>query len=450
MSRRKTTYMLLVFLSLALPTASASLPPSAGHDLQSVIDSAMPGETIIIPKGIYYGPVVIDKPLRIIGEGFPIIDGRGLGDVLVINSSDVVVEGLKLVNTDDWYGSEAAAIKVSEAENIVIRGNIMENVLYGVLLLNTRNSLVENNFVTGMYEKPLNDRGHCIYLWYSFNITVRDNKLTKCKDGVYNDHAYNSIVANNTVTLSRYGVHLMYSDNFTIVGNVLRGNLVGMALMYSLNLKVQDNLVGENRGVAVSEGIFLRESGDVYLFNNTIYGHLIGLDVTYTPYPPVTAQLYVKDNLIAFNYIGVSIDSDSRGYFINNSLIENLQQVELIGPERPMVIWRGNYWSDYVAVGDGIHRVADPLEDLISRYDMLRAFIYSPAYLTLETMKKAFPIDVRVKAIDEAPASEPAHELENTIRMEPLWFLTAATLTAIPLSVISLVSRGGSGVRRRG
>ncbi|HIQ29583.1 MAG TPA: hypothetical protein EYH45_03365 [Candidatus Caldiarchaeum subterraneum] len=448
---RKTPYFSLITLILILLASSLSSAESTQdrRGLQHIIDEAEPWSVVFIPEGVYYGPAVVDKPLHIVGVNYPLVDGRGLGDVIVVNSSYVVVEGLRIVNTDDWYGSDAAAVKVHEASNVIIRNNIIEDALYGVFLLNTRDTLVENNTITGMGNKPINDRGHGIYLWYSFNVTVRNNKIKGCKDGIYNDHSYNSIVTSNMVTNSRYGIHLMYSDNYTIAGNVIKGNLVGMALMYSLNLLVVDNLVGENRGVVVSEGFFLREAGDVYMLNNTIYGHLIGLDITYTPYPPATTQLYVKNNLIAFNYIGVSIDSESRGYFINNSLIENLQQVELIGPSMPRTIWLGNYWSEYAA-GRGIYRVADPLEDLLSRYGLLRAFIYSPAYLTLETMKKAFPADVRVKAVDESPSPKPLHTLENTHSMEALWLLAAFTLTAAPVSAVILVSRGGSRVRRGG
>ncbi len=442
-----TASLLLITLTLLLAKSSYA----ENNDLQSLIDAAEPGEVIIIPKGIYQGPAVVDKPLHIIGIDYPVVDGRGLGDVLIINSSNVIVEGLKLINSDDWYGSEAAAVKIHEAANVVIKNNVMENALYGVILLNVNNALVENNTIICLWNKPINERGHGIYLWYSFNVTMHNNKIETCKDGVYSDHSYNSRVMGNRIENSRYGIHLMYSNNFTISGNVVKDNLVGMALMYSLNLRVVDNLVGENRGVVVSEGIFLREAGDVYILNNTIYGHLIGVDVTYTPYPAMTTQLYVEDNLIAFNYIGVSIDSNSRGYFINNSLVENLQQVELIGPSMPRAIWRGNYWSGYVAIGREMYKVSDPLEDLLSRYDMLRAFIYSPAYLTLDTMKRVLPTEVRVKAVDENPSGKPLHSIGNRARMEPSWLLTAITLTLLPISIMVLVSKvRGVHVRRRG
>ena len=436
-----TLLFLLIIALSTLPFPASSTANTPVGDLQSLIDRAEPWSVVVIPPGTYTGPAVVDKPLRIVGVGYPVIDGRGLGDVLVVNSSHVVVEGLRLVNTDDWYGSDAAAIKVHEAENVVIRNNIIENSLYGIYLINTRDSLVENNTVKGMFQKPINDRGHCIYLWYSFNVTVRSNKVSDCKDGIYNDHSYNSRVVDNLVYESRYGIHLMYSENYTIAGNVVKGNLVGMALMYSLDLHVEGNVVGENRGVVVSEGIFLREAGDVYIVNNTVYGHLTGLDVTYTPYPPATAQLYVAGNVIAFNYIGVSIDSDSRGYFLNNSLVENLQQIELRGPAMPRTIWAGNYWSDYVAIGGGMHRVADPLEDMLDRYPMLRAFIYSPAYLTLETMKKTFPSEVRVKAIDEAPSSHPLHRMESRLSMDYAWLAVAVALTTLPAATVLQVSR---------
>jgi len=412
--------------------------------LQRLIDEARPGDTVILREGIYYGPVMVDKPLRIVGIGFPVIDGRGVGDVIVVNSSDVVIEGLKIVNTDDWYGSDAAAVKVY-GDRVVIRNNIMENVLYGVYLINSYDSLVKNNTIIGMVDKKLNDRGHGIYLWYSFNATIIGNKVSDTKDGIYNDHSYNCRIIDNIVLRARYGIHLMYSSGFEIAHNRLYRNLVGMALMYSRDLNVYDNVIHENRGVAVSEGIFLREAGDVYIRNNIIYGHLTGIDITYTPYPPATTQLYVERNLIAFNYIGISIDSDSRGYFIENSLVENMQQVELIGSGMPPAIWRGNYWSDYMGTGKTMHRVQDPLEDMLTKYPSLRAFAYSPAFLTLEVMKKAFPLEARVKAVDENPSVKPLHKLDGNNQQGLSWLMAAILLTSLPVSMVVAMNRRKSG-----
>ena len=66
-----------------------------GISLADALRSVKTGGVVSISPGHYIArEVVIDRPVKIIGKGFPTLDGEGKGEVLRITADDVTVEGL--------------------------------------------------------------------------------------------------------------------------------------------------------------------------------------------------------------------------------------------------------------------------------------------------------------------------------------------------------------------
>ncbi len=61
--------------------------------LQDAIDKAPEGAILKLPKGVYRGRIVINKPLTIVGkEAGAVIDGEGEGSVITVTSSYVTLK----------------------------------------------------------------------------------------------------------------------------------------------------------------------------------------------------------------------------------------------------------------------------------------------------------------------------------------------------------------------
>ncbi|MEM4304022.1 MAG: nitrous oxide reductase family maturation protein NosD [Candidatus Caldarchaeum sp.] len=443
-SGRSAVYTAICLLALTvLAEAISEQQQACNNTLQQMVDETPHDGVLIIEQGYYCGPIVIRKPMTLRGVGYPVIDGNYMGDVVVVEANNVTISGLKIINSNPDISVEAAGIKI-KGDNSRITGNVVTNALFPVYLLKSRNTVVENNTLESFANKDINERGHGIYLWYTFNTSIINNSITNSKDGIYNEHAYNTSIKGNIITRSRYGIPLMYSYNYMIADNIVSHNLVGLALMYSYNLYVANNIVKENKGEAVSEGVFLRESGNITVERNLIYGHVNGFVIEYSPYPPRFFQL-IRNNTIAFNYIGVRIDGQSGGVLYANNFVENLQQVVVVGEQNPQAVWTfegiGNYWSDYRGLGDVPHKVENPLEDIMDGFPQLRIFMFSPAYYALETMKKAFPFNPRVKAVDEKPLTKPSHSYTVNYTRDNWWALTATLLSIIPVFTIYAARR---------
>jgi nitrous oxidase accessory protein len=64
------------------------LPTLQPFDLPAALAAAQPGDTIVIPPGVYAGPLVVDVPgLTLEGQEGAIIDGGGLGDVFTVSAN---------------------------------------------------------------------------------------------------------------------------------------------------------------------------------------------------------------------------------------------------------------------------------------------------------------------------------------------------------------------------
>jgi len=72
--------------------------------IKEAISVANDFDTIIIKEGEYSeGNIIVDKKVKIIGENFPIIDGKGIGEIFTVTSNDVHISGLIIKNSGISY-----------------------------------------------------------------------------------------------------------------------------------------------------------------------------------------------------------------------------------------------------------------------------------------------------------------------------------------------------------
>ena len=67
--------------------------------LKEAIIIAKDFDTILIKEGTYKeNNIIINKPLTIIGEQYPVIDGDLKGEIITIESDNVTLDGLSLIH----------------------------------------------------------------------------------------------------------------------------------------------------------------------------------------------------------------------------------------------------------------------------------------------------------------------------------------------------------------
>ena len=454
----------LLVLCLLVAGVAALHAQTAPQNLQALIDAAAPGATLTVPAGTYAAPVTIDKPLTLIGDGMPVIQGDGSGDVVLITAPDVTLRGFVVRGSGNSLDREDTGIKVA-APRAVIEDNQVEDALFGIYLEQAADSIIRGNTIHGM-DLPISRRGDGLKIWYSPRTLVEANTMRDTRDAIL-WYSPESIVRHNDFADGRYGLHMMQSDQHTIEDNVFRGNSVGIYVMYGTGFTMRRNLIADNRGPS-GYGIGLKEASDVLLEGNRIVNNRVGVYSDASPLRPETNVTYAN-NLLAYNEIGLEmLPNTQANRFHDNILLDNGQQINVAGGGDLMrnewaVDGRGNYWSDYAgydangdAIGDLPYTAKSLFDTLTGAYPDLRLFQLGPAGDALDLAAKAFPLFApQPRMTDPAPLTQapslpPAPGLTAPPRAANLTVALAmigVALTVLALGIGPRVRRWSAGHR---
>jgi len=331
--------LLLFWSNLLFADEQIALPP-----LQPLIDAASKGETITPPPGIYAGPVIIDAAITLDGQNRVTIDGGGKGSVIYLDTDGASIRNLRIINSGESHNDIDSAIQVRGNFN-VIKDNVIEDTLFGIDLGQAENNILRRNKISSK-RNEVGMRGDAIRLWYSFNNKILDNEIVDSRDFVV-WYSNDNTIRGNSVSGGRYSLHFMYSRYNLVENNRFFNNSTGIFLMYSDGLEIRNNYIASATGAA-GVGIGFKETSDIIIENNQILYCATGLYIDVSPYDPDSTNL-MKNNLIAFNGIGVRFLNDWKGnQFIGNNFKGNIAQVTVSGGgSANRNEWLGNYWDDY-------------------------------------------------------------------------------------------------------
>lgn len=372
-------------------------------DPAAAVAAARPGDVIELPPGEWPGPVHLDKAVTLRGLG-GVLDGGGTGTVLRVDAAGARVEGVALQNGGGDVGAPDACIFVTpRATGAMIRDSTMRRCTFGIWVHETTDVEILDNRIEGDTRLRVADRGNGIHLFDASGLTVRGNRISRARDGIYVSATEDSLIEGNHTSDQRFGIHYMYSYRNTLRGNVSRDNVVGMALMESHHLVVEGNEASGNE----RNGILFR---DVQF--STIHGNRIERNGNGMFFFSSTENS-IRRNRIAHNDIGLKIWAGTRRNGVEeNELLGNRQQVFYVGAEDQT--WgeqgRGNQWGDYVGwdqdgdgVGDRPHRVDSFHARLSYQYPATVLLLHSPALEMLSHLSDSLPLLQTPTVVDRSP-----------------------------------------------
>ena len=353
---------------LALLGLSLSLPALANQSLQAWLDTALPGTVLRLPPGNYSGPATINKPLTVEGNGKVIIDAGGKGTVLTIKADRVTVRGLTLRGSGGSHDAIDGGIMVEAGNGLLIENNIVEDVLFGISLHRTTDSLVRNNRIRGRAVDSA-DRGDGLRLWYSTGNRIENNDIAQIRDITISNSPQNRYTG-NTIRDSRRAFNLLFSHRSLIERNLLEKNSTGIIALNSNGLIIRKNRILHAMD-ASGAGIALKETSAALVVDNEIVHCAHGI-MADSPMDAINRIVFIN-NVIAHNITGIYFYGAKGGHIaINNTFKSNLWPVTIIGDGDPMNdTWWGNNWDTYEGFdldGDGfgdkpheLHAYADRL-----------------------------------------------------------------------------------------
>ncbi len=274
------TFLLIALVSIvtSATVSAAEIVVKAGESIQQGVNRAKPGDTVLVMPGTYHETVFVDKDnihlLGVIDGGeWPTLDGRGeLNDGILVAGHGATIEQMYVrhykgngimtqggnnfriirnrVEGRSFYGIfpqfgknglvawntvwdvEDAAIYAGMCENVDIRANETHHNVIGIETENSRNMLVEGNYVHD------NSSGIIQTLIPGLPIKVAEHSIIR----------NNFIVNNNT-------------PNFAPEGSITSGVPPGTGiLIYAADASVvEGNIIRDNQsvGILITDQAFL-------------------------------------------------------------------------------------------------------------------------------------------------------------------------------------------------
>ena len=249
------------------------------NSVKVTVQKANPFDTVMVRAGRYHEyDIHITKPITIIGEGQPIIDGDNKGEIISIYSDSVSVMGLTVMNVGTSYTIDYAAIRVVESKYFHIEEVQLENLFFGIYLEKANVGSIINNRILGVAKDEYNS-GNGIHLWYSHKVKIDNNHIEGVRDGIYLEFSDSIIITHNVSRENlRYGLHFMFSNNDHYENNIFERNGAGVAVMFSKGIVMVGNTFRNNWG-PTSYGLLLKEINDAKIIGNHFFENTTAVNI---------------------------------------------------------------------------------------------------------------------------------------------------------------------------
>lgn len=264
--------LILILMSTIYPinkvkAAKTIRVPTDYQTIQTAIDAADNGDTILVANGIYYEHLTIKKSISLIGENeqATIIDGNYSTEWMIqVPTSNVTISGFTVRNS---YG-----IKLTSNSNVNVTDNIITWNHYGISLWCSCGNTITNNIINdniwcgidlGQSDANIIERNEiqrtyeCISLMGSCNNTIRNNYIASRSRRDPDSHVggmgvklYRMLVErastdnkilNNNITDNTDCLEMAFASNNIISGNTMENSEIGIESVYSSNNNIYFN-----------------------------------------------------------------------------------------------------------------------------------------------------------------------------------------------------------------
>jgi len=376
--------------------------------LRQGITAAKDGDTVLLHKGVYKeGNIIIKKPIYLVGVDGPILDGDYKNEILTLTGNNIVIRGIHFANAGYSSMNDFAALKIIDATNILIEGNIISNASFAIHIANSTHSIVRNNIIKGT-NKSEHSSGNGIHLWKCEHMTIEGNSIRGHRDGIYFEFVTQSIIRKNVSEKNiRYGLHFMFSHDNAYLGNTFRNNGAGVAVMYTKNVRMENNVFDKNWGPS-AYGILLKDITDSHIENNKFIQNTVAIHME------GSSRIEIGKNIFKGNGWALKVQAScDDNTFHHNNFYGNSFDIATNGT-RTLNKFYNNYWDKY----DGYDINKDGIGDVpyhpVSMYSMiveqnpnslmlLRSFMVS----LLDKAEKAIPSLTPENLIDNKPMIKP-------------------------------------------
>lgn len=311
-----TTVAILVVSVIGAPVVlAATNTVVVTTTIQAAVNAAAPGDTVIVPPGVYHETVTVAKSgITIKGTRDAVLDAQGFA-VGIRASAGVITTGPDGVRVCPAFG----------LHDLAVDGLTIRNASFtGVLFRGVDGFAIRNGVYTG------ND-AYAVFPICSRDGVIERNHVEGTEDGaIYVGDSWDVVVAGNHASASTVGIEIENSIGVTVRNNRATGNSAGIAV-FSLpglpvaltrDVLVEGNTVTANNhpnpvpfgsgpigSVPTGTGILAVATDDMVIQGNRVNGNdsggiaLLGYPFPFTDprFDPAPDGNVVRDNTVSDN-----------------------------------------------------------------------------------------------------------------------------------------------------
>lgn len=411
--KANSIFLLALFFCLSPLVSSADTIVVCSNcsytSIKDAIRASKNFDTIVVKKGLYKEiEIIIDKPLTLLAQKGATIDGEEKGEIIIIKSDWVTVDGFTIINVGTSYIKDFAAIRVRSSRHFAISNNTIKNLFFGIYIEKSKKGVISGNKIYGKAINEFNS-GNGIQLWYSNEITIDNNIVWQVRDGIYLEFSNFCIITHNESAHNvRYGLHFMFSNDDLVSDNTYNNNGAGVAIMFSKNMQMHHNVFKNNWGSA-AYGVLLKEVNDTKIHNNTFFRNTTGINIE------GSNRMEYRHNDFISN--GWAINSRGANYYntvTHNNFMHNSFDLVYHGGVNHNQ-FQSNYWSSYT----GYDLDKDGIGDIPYRPVKLFSYIVNKTPEAILFLRSLF-VDIIDFSEKVSPVFTPDHLMDNAPLMKSI------------------------------
>jgi nitrous oxidase accessory protein len=316
-------------------------PDGPVRSIGDAIRRAAPGSRIVVRAGTYREqPIVIDRPLTIVGEGRPVIEAVAPATLIRVVANDVSLEGLVLTNVASSHVEDRAGVKFERAQRCRVERMEIVGAPYGIYVSESSDCRIAGNIIRGAGASQ-RAPGNAIHLWNARRMTVIGNTVSGHRDGLYFEFVQDTTIEGNTSERNlRYGLHFMFSHGCAYRRNRFARNGAGVAVMYTHGVTIEENEFLENRG-PTAYGLLLKDISESRLHGNRFRNNTVGLLIE------GGGRLTMTANRFAGNGWGVKLMANSAGNRFEGNVFDGNSFDMTTNSRSTEAVVSGNWWDRY-------------------------------------------------------------------------------------------------------
>ncbi|WP_066314870.1 nitrous oxide reductase family maturation protein NosD [Bacillus sp. FJAT-29814] len=376
----KTIMNLLLLAGILTIFGGKGAAVEAETSLQALINATPEGGTLTLKAGTYEEPLILKKPITLIGEKGTFIKACSDQPAITITGKNVTLKGISVIGCRQI----PAAVTVN-GRNHHLKDLVINSASIGIKLESAVNSSFKNIEISGQGIE------NGIELWESHQNAFETITIVRVQDGFYLENSHNNTLLGNHIKESRYGIHVMFSDHATIKKNTSTRNVTGAMVMETSGSTIENNKFYGNNESVNAQGMLLFDVHDSTIRDNLISENRVGLFIENSTANEITS------NKITANFVGAQIMKTAENAIEDNAFIGNVNHFQAIGGMGGGTNQiRHNYWDSALKLdtdGDGKSNLpyqADPyFLTLIKETPEYQLFFQHPGLILLQKMLKS-------------------------------------------------------------